>query len=90
MGERFRARSLPGLLLALAGSAVLVGIGGGSVAGVGNLWRGVLLLISGIILAGIGGALTRRYALEIPSDQLILPQFAVEDRLAVARLAIPR
>ena len=76
-GERFRARSLPGLLLALAGSAVLVGIGGGSVAGVGNLWRGVLLLISGIILAGIGGALTRRYALEIPSDQLILPQFAV-------------
>ena len=76
-GERFQARSLPGLLLALTGSAVLVGVGGGSVEGVDNLWRGTLLLTSGVILAGIGGALSRRYALEVSSDQLVLPQFTV-------------
>ncbi|MGD2102317.1 MAG: DMT family transporter, partial [Acidimicrobiia bacterium] len=38
-GERFQVRSLPGLLIALAGSAVLVGIGGDTAEGVGDLWR---------------------------------------------------
>ncbi len=76
-GERFQPRSLPGLLIALAGSAVLVGIGGDSVEGVGNLWRGVLLVVVGVIMAGIGGAYSRKYALELPSDDLVLPQFTV-------------
>ena len=80
-GERFQLRSLPGLLVALAGSSVLVGIGGDSVEGVGDLWRGVLLLTSGVILAGIGGALTRRYALEMSIDQLVLPQFVAATAL---------
>ncbi len=76
-GERFQAKSLPGLLIALAGSGLLVGIGGGTVEGVDNLWRGVLFLTAGVTLAGIGGALSRRFALEIPSDDLVLPQFTV-------------
>jgi drug/metabolite transporter (DMT)-like permease len=76
-GERFQAKSLPGLLIALAGSALLVGIGGTTVEGVDNLWRGVLFLTAGVTLAGIGGAFSRRFALEIPSDDLVLPQFTV-------------
>jgi len=76
-GERFQAKSLPGLLIALAGSALLVGIGGTTVEGVDNLWRGVLFLTAGVALAGIGGAFSRRFALEIPSDDLVLPQFTV-------------
>lgn len=76
-GERFQTRSLPGLLIALIGSAVLVGIGGETVSGVGDLWRGVGWMIIGVTAAGIGGALSRRFALEVPSDQLVLPQFTV-------------
>jgi len=68
---------LPGLLIALIGSAVLVGIGGETVDGVGSLWRGVGWMVFGVSMAGIGGALSRRFALEIPSDQLVLPQFTV-------------
>jgi drug/metabolite transporter (DMT)-like permease len=75
--ERFPVRSLPGLILALAGSVLLVGLGGQSLEGVGNLWRGVGLMVAGVSMAGIGGALSRRYALEVPSNDLVLPQFSV-------------
>ena len=76
-GERFHSKSLPGLLIALAGSGLLVGIGGATAEGVDNLWRGVLFLTAGVILAGVGGAYSRRFALEVPSDDLVLPQFTV-------------
>jgi drug/metabolite transporter (DMT)-like permease len=76
-GERFQPKSLPGLLVALVGSAILVGIGGETVEGVGNLWRGVALVVSGVVLAGVGGAYSRKYALELPSEDLVLPQFTV-------------
>jgi drug/metabolite transporter (DMT)-like permease len=87
-GERFRAKALPGLLIALIGSALLVGIGGESVEGVGNLWRGVALILSGVLMAGIGGALSRRFALEVPSDQLVLPQFTVNTVVVVVLLPL--
>lgn len=74
-GERLNPRSLPGLLVALAGTAILVGIGGETVAGVGDLWRGVTFSLAGVALAGIGGALSRRYALEVGGDGLVVPQF---------------
>ncbi|MCZ6629862.1 MAG: DMT family transporter [Actinobacteria bacterium] len=86
-GERFQVKSLPGLLLALVGSAVLVGVGGASVEGVDNLWRGTLLVTAGVILAGIGGAYSRRFALEVPSDDLVLPQFTVNT--VVLFVAVP-
>lgn len=75
--EPFRARAVPGLLLALAGSALLVGVGGMTIEGVDDLWRGVTFSVTGVILAGIGGALTRRFAQSVPSDDLVLPQFTV-------------
>lgn len=86
-GERFPIRSLPGLALALLGSALLVGLGGESLEGVGNLWRGVGLMVAGVTVAGIGGALSRRYALEIPSNDLVLPQFSVNT--VIVTLALP-
>jgi drug/metabolite transporter (DMT)-like permease len=75
------------LLIALVGSAVLVGIGGATVEGVDNLWRGVLYVTVGVILAGIGGAFSRRFALEVPSDDLVLPQFTVNT--VVLFVAVP-
>lgn len=76
-GERFQVKSLPGLLIALAGSGLLVGLGGGSVEGVGNLWRGVFFTLAGVAMAGVGGAFARRFALQMPSEKLVLPQFTV-------------
>jgi drug/metabolite transporter (DMT)-like permease len=76
-GERFNPRSVPGLVVSLIGTAILVGIGGETVAGVGDLWRGVSFSFAGVILAGVGGALSRRYALEVGGDSLVIPQFTV-------------
>lgn len=76
-GERFQVKSLPGLLIALAGSGLLVGLGGGSVEGVGDLWRGVFFTLAGVAMAGVGGAFARRFALQMPSEKLVLPQFTV-------------
>jgi drug/metabolite transporter (DMT)-like permease len=87
-GERFQMRALPGLLIALVGSAILVGVGGGSLEGVGNLGRGVLFMLGGVTLAGIGGALSRRYALAVPSNDLVLPQFAVNTFLVSVLLPL--
>ncbi len=75
--ERFRPKSIPGLLVALVGTGVLVGIGGETVSGVDDLWRGVTFTLLGVAMAGIGGALTRRYALEVSGNALVLPQFTV-------------
>lgn len=86
-GERFQARSLPGLLIALLGSALLVGLGADTIEGVGNLWRGVLMITAGVVFAGIGGALARKFALEVPSDDLVLPQFTVNT--VILFVAIP-
>jgi drug/metabolite transporter (DMT)-like permease len=86
-GERFQVKTLPGLLTALAGTALLVGVGGESATGVGDLWRGVGLMMTGVVIAGIGGALSRRYALEVSSNDLVLPQFSVNT--IVVALVLP-
>jgi drug/metabolite transporter (DMT)-like permease len=83
-GERFNPKSTPGMVLSLVGTAVLVGIGGGSMEGVGNLWRGVGLSLIAVCLAGVGGALTRRFALEVGGDGLVIPQFASATALSLA------
>ena len=86
-GERFRIKIVPGMLLALVGSALLVGAGG-STEGVDNLGRGVTLMVAGVLVAGIGGALSRRYALELPSNDLVLPQFTVSMVLVAVILPV--
>lgn len=75
--EKFNPKSLPGLILSLVGTGVLVGIGGSDIEGVGNLWRGVAYVSAGVALAGLGGALTRRFAQQVTGERLVLPQFAV-------------
>ncbi len=87
-GERFQLQTLPGLLVALIGSALLVGVGGGSIEGVGNLRRGVVLMLIGVVVAGIGGALSRRFALELSSNELVLPQFTVNTVVVAAVLPL--
>lgn len=86
-GERFNPKSIPGLVVSLIGTAVLVGLGGGVMEGVGNLWRGVGVSLIAVVLAGLGGALTRRYALEVGGDGLVIPQFAVAT--AISLVAVP-
>jgi drug/metabolite transporter (DMT)-like permease len=86
-GERFNPRSIPGLITSLIGTGVLVGLGGETVEGVGNLWRGVGVSLVAVVLAGTGGALTRRFALEVGGDRLVIPQFATATALGV--LAMP-
>lgn len=86
--ERFKAKALPGLLIALIGTAVLVGVGGDTIAGVGDLWRGVAFVMIGVVLSGVGGALTRRYALEVSGDRLVLPQFTVSTVVVVIVLPL--
>lgn len=73
--EPFNPRLIPGLVIALLGTAVLVGVGGESIDGVDNLWRGVAFSLTGVALASVNGALTRRFASDIPGEQLVLPQF---------------
>lgn len=85
--ERFKAKALPGLILALLGSAFVVGVGGETVDGVDNLWRGVLFTIAGVAMAGLAGALSRKYALEVPGEELVLPQFTTNTLLLFA--AVP-
>ena len=86
-GERFNPRSIPGLITSLIGTGILVGLGGQGLEGVGNLWRGVGLSLIAVVLAGTGGALTRRFALEVGGDGLVVPQFATATTLGV--LAMP-
>ena len=85
--ERFNPKSTPGLILSLIGTGILVGVGGGSMEGVGNLGLGVTLSLIAVLFAGIGGALTRRFALEVGGDGLVIPQFAFAT--AITLLATP-
>jgi drug/metabolite transporter (DMT)-like permease len=85
-GERFSTAALPGLMVALAGVAVLIGRPG-MVEG-GSLVLGVTWSLVGIGFAAVGGALSRRYALEIPVARLVVPQF-VTATLVLLVLAVP-
>jgi drug/metabolite transporter (DMT)-like permease len=85
-GERFSTAALPGLMVALSGVAVLIGRPG-PVEG-GSLVLGVTWSLAGIGFAAVGGALSRRYALEIPVARLVVPQF-VTATLVLLVLAVP-
>ncbi len=87
-GERFNPKSTPGLLVSVLGTAILVGIGGTSMAGVDNLARGVSVALIGVVLAGVGSALTRKFALEVGGEGLVIPQFATATLVYLVALPI--
>lgn len=76
-GERFKARTLPGLIVSLVGVSFLIDGGIEVVPRVSDLIIGVVLTTLGVLLAGVGGAVSRRFALKTPPSQLVLPQFVV-------------
>lgn len=72
-GEKFRAARVPGLIFAILGIGVM------SWAPVGqhsSQWiTGVVLMTIGAVSAGLGGALTRRYAVRHRNAPLIVSQY---------------
>ncbi len=74
--EPFRPRTLPGLALSLIGVGFLISGGSEVVPDLSDLIVGVTLTTIGVLLAGVGAAISRRYTLTTPSEQLVLPQFA--------------
>ncbi|MDH3517463.1 MAG: DMT family transporter [Acidimicrobiia bacterium] len=85
-GERFQAWRLPGLVVAFVGVAVLIGGEEGGPSS--NIALGVALSFLGIAGAGVGGALSRRYAIEVSALRLVAPQFAA-GAIATAMAAAP-
>jgi drug/metabolite transporter (DMT)-like permease len=71
-GEKMHRGLYPGFLLALIGTALLVDGGGDPAA---KPFLGFTLVGLGVIAAGAGGALTRRFAIGTPAADLIVPQF---------------
>lgn len=74
-GEAFRARILPGFVLSLFGVGLLVGGGVDVAPSPGTLLLGVGLTFAGVTLAGVGGAVSRRFTVQISPARLVLPQF---------------
>ncbi len=72
-GERFSAALVPGLALASFGVAVFA-TGGVGTGGSSDL-LGFAVTLLGVVFAGVGGALTRRYASGTPAADLAIPQF---------------
>jgi drug/metabolite transporter (DMT)-like permease len=72
-GERFRAWRVPGLIVAFAGIAVLLG----GVEGIESsaLWGAVGWSMLGVVAAGMGGAVSRRFAIHTPARRMVVPQF---------------
>lgn len=75
-GERFRPHILPGFLISLIGVALLVSGGVEVVSSLATLLTGVGLTFAGVTVAGIGGAISRRFTIEVSPARLVLPQFA--------------
>ena len=70
--ERMHRGLVPGFILALGGTGLLVEREGGPGT---NPALGIALVVLGVMAAGAGGALTRRFALRTPAAELVLPQF---------------
>jgi drug/metabolite transporter (DMT)-like permease len=75
-GERFRPHILPGFLISMVGVALLVGGGVAVVSSLATLLTGVGLTLAGVTIAGVGGAVSRRFTVEISPARLVVPQFA--------------
>ena len=80
-GERMHRGLVPGFILALAGTGLLVE--GEGRPGT-NPVLGLTLVVTGVLAAGAGGALTRRFALKTPAAELVLPQFVAATGVVLA------
>lgn len=85
-GERFRAWRVPGLILAFSGIAIL--LGGVERIDPGALWGAVGWSMLGVIAAGTGGAVSRRFSLHTPARRLVVPQFTAA-AVTLAVIAVP-
>lgn len=86
-GERFAVRRLPGVAVAVVGAAILV-TGSRSADGTALSILGVALGITGVASAGLGGAMNRRFAMQIPAIELAGSQF-VAAAVALVVVAAP-
>jgi drug/metabolite transporter (DMT)-like permease len=86
-GERFVLWRLPGVAVAVVGAAILV-TGSRSADGTALSLLGVVLGIAGVASAGLGGALNRRFAMQIPAIELAGSQF-VAAAVALVVVAAP-
>lgn len=72
-GERFRIARIPGLAMAILGIGVM---GWAPVGQPSSRWiLGIVLMTAGAVSAGLGGALTRRYAVRHRNAPLIVSQY---------------
>lgn len=85
-GERFRAWRVPGLVIAFGGIAIL--LGGVERIDPGALWAAAGWSLLGVIAAGSGGAVSRRFALHTPARRMVVPQF-VGAALTLVVVAVP-
>lgn len=85
-GERFRAWRIPGLVVAFIGIAIL--IGGVERIEPDALWGAVGWSMLGVVAAGIGGAVSRRFAIHTPARKMVIPQFTAA-AVTLILLAIP-
>jgi drug/metabolite transporter (DMT)-like permease len=84
--ERFRAWRIPGLVVAFAGIAIL--LGGVDRIEPGALWAAVAWSMLGVVAAGSGGALSRRFAIHTPARRMVIPQFTAA-ALALVVVSFP-
>ena len=72
-GEKFRIARIPGLMFAILGIGVM---GWAPIGQPSSRWVvGVVLMTVGAVSAGLGGALTRRYAVRHRNAPLIISQY---------------
>ena len=85
-GERFTIARLPGLMIAVFGIGVM---GWAPVGQPSSSWLvGVILMTVGAVSAGLGGALTRRYAVRHRNAPLIVSQY-LTSAVILCLLSIP-
>ena len=81
-GERFQAWRVPGLIVAFVGIGVL--LGGVERIEPDALWAAAGWSMLGVVTAGSGGALSRRFAIHTPARRMVVPQFLAAAATLVA------
>jgi drug/metabolite transporter (DMT)-like permease len=85
-GERFRIARVPGLLMAVLGIGVMAWAPVGQPS---SEWiAGVVMMTVGSVSAGLGGALTRRYAVRHRNSPLIVSQY-LTSAVILSLLSVP-